>query len=106
MLRVALEGEFQLAVLRGNEASRSGKVDHALPARGPAPSAQPLGDLLLLQVLQARLLLFEPAQAAPPEGGVFFHQPRHALFFGEELQRATPILLIAPPLITVCAQIL
>lgn len=83
MLRVALEGEFQLAVLRGDEAARTGKMDHALSS--PRHPAQPLGDLLLLKVVQTRLLLFEPAHTAPAEGGVFFHQPCHPFLFGEVL---------------------
>lgn len=92
MLRVALEGEFQLAVLRGNEAARTRKMDHALSCR---PPAQPLGDLLLLKVVQTSLLLFEPTQTASAEGGVFLHQPRHPFLFGELL---TPILFITAPL--------
>lgn len=104
MLRVALKGEFQLAVLRGNEAARTGKMDHALTA--PRPSAQPLGDLLLLKVVQTRLLLFEPTHAAPAKGGVFFHQPCHPFLFGDVLQRATPILFVAPPLNDLLCEIL
>lgn len=58
VLRVALEGEAQLAVLRGDEAA--------------GPSA--LLRLLQLQVLQAQLLLAEPTEAPPAEGGVLLHQ--------------------------------
>lgn len=66
VLGVALEGETQLAVVRGHEAGGG-------PAQPPTPAPG------ALQSLQPQLLLLEPAKAAPAEGRVLLHQPRHPL---------------------------
>ena len=62
VLGVALEGEAQFAVMRGHKAGGGSAQPPA-----PAPGA--------LQSLQPQLLLLEPAEAAPTEGRVLFHQP-------------------------------
>lgn len=61
MLRVALEGEAQLAIMRGYKASWG-------PAQSPTPAPG------ALQSLQPQLLLLEPAKATATEGRVLFHQ--------------------------------
>lgn len=66
MLGVALEGEAQLAVVRGHKAGRG-------PAQTPTPAPR------ALQSLQPQLLLLEPAEAATTESRVLLHQPRHPL---------------------------
>lgn len=70
MLRVAFEGEAQLAIMRGHKAGWR-------PAQSPTPAPS------ALQSLQPQLLLLEPAKAAATEGRVLFHQSRHPLPAGQ-----------------------
>lgn len=79
MRGIASEREAELAVLRRDEA-----VGAALPAKL-------LGDLLLLETLQAHLLLPHPAHMAPAEGGVVTHSLQFALLpFGLHQGSALP----------------
>lgn len=70
MLRVAFEGEAQLAVVGGHKAGWR-------PAQSPTPAPR------ALQSLQPQLLLLEPAKAATTEGRILFHQPRHPFPAGQ-----------------------
>lgn len=100
VLWVALKGKLQFALLWRDEPSSSRQVNHtSFSTTSPAPTPQPLGDLLLLQVLDASLFLFEPTETPPAEGGVFVHQARHSLFIGRKSFRAPPIQIRATPLI-------
>ncbi|KAG9346419.1 hypothetical protein JZ751_006730, partial [Albula glossodonta] len=65
VLGVALEGELELALLGWDEAAGPGQMGSTLGPAATAAATQALGDLLLLQVLQTRLLLPQPAQTAP-----------------------------------------